>query len=166
MRTTSAWVSFAPPCAASVVAQAPGTQNAPSATTSTASGCPASLITSLCDYPDPETAVALGSKTNCWKYCNPHEPCDFVIFAAGNFYTGMGTCWLYPEKTFDASPGSTDCGNPYLSVYSKSVYAGGSSTTGASASTATPSPVASVCGYPHSVIASTPAMLIRAHRRA
>jgi hypothetical protein len=121
-----------------------------SATTSATPTCTASLITSLCDYPSPgpEFAVAIESRASCWSYCSAHPPCDFVIFSAGNPSTGTGTCWLYPGKTFDASAGSSNCGNPSLSVYNKPVCVGGSPTSGACAATASPSAVASVCGYP------------------
>jgi hypothetical protein len=130
-------------------AQATGTPAISATTTPAAPSCTASLITSLCDYPSPgpEFAVAIGSRASCWDYCNAHQPCDFVIFAAGNPYTGTGTCWLYPGESFDASAGSSGCGNPYLSVYNKPVCAGGSPTAGACAATASPSAVASICGY-------------------
>ncbi|KAI1860447.1 hypothetical protein JX265_009846 [Neoarthrinium moseri] len=137
-----------------VLAQSTGTSAATSTATSTASAssCTASLITTLCSYkePGPEFAVASGSRASCWNYCNAHSPCSFVIFSAGNPYTGTGTCWLYPGESFDASAGSSDCGNPSLSVYSQPVCAGGSATTtsGTCAATATPSAVASICGYP------------------
>ncbi|KAH8691152.1 hypothetical protein BGW36DRAFT_387784 [Talaromyces proteolyticus] len=127
---------------------------AATSTTSTAAAptCTSSLITSLCSYPEPgpDFAVASDGKAFCWDYCNDHSPCNFVIFSAGNPYTGTGTCWLYPGETFDASKGSSKCDNPSLSVYSKPQCAGGSATTtaGACAATATPSAVASVCGYP------------------
>jgi hypothetical protein len=143
MKTASVWVSIALLCAPTVLAQA-------STTTSAAPSCTASLTTKLCDYPSPgpEFAVAIGSRASCWEYCNAHQPCDFVIFSAGNPNTGTGTCWLYPGKSFDASAGSSNCGNPTLSVYSKPVCAGGSPTSGACASTASPSAIASICGYP------------------
>ncbi|KAJ5630799.1 uncharacterized protein N7484_010899 [Penicillium longicatenatum] len=120
--------------------------------TATASTCTASLITSLCSYPEPDLdfVVAEDSRASCWNYCNAHPPCDFVIFSAGNPTTGTGTCWLYPGETFNATEGSSDCANPTLSVYSQPVCAGGSATTtaGACTATATPSDIASVCGYP------------------
>ncbi|KAJ5359368.1 uncharacterized protein N7496_011781 [Penicillium cataractarum] len=106
----------------------------------------------LCDYPEPgaDFEVAIESRASCWDYCNAHPPCNFVIFAAGNPTLGTGTCWLYPGETFDASKGSSNCSNPTLSVYNEPVYSGGSATTtsGASTATATPSAIASVCGYP------------------
>ncbi|KAJ5826755.1 hypothetical protein N7447_003518 [Penicillium robsamsonii] len=123
-------------------------------TTSTAAAptCTSSLIASLCGYtkPDSDFAVAAGSRASCWDYCNDHPPCNFVLFHAGNPYTGTGTCWLYPGESFDESKGSSDCANPYLFAYSQPVCAGGSATTtaGGCAATATPSAVASVCGYP------------------
>ncbi|KAJ5493809.1 hypothetical protein N7463_009896 [Penicillium fimorum] len=120
--------------------------------TATAPTCTSSLITSLCSYPKPDThfAIASDGRPSCWEYCNAHPPCSFVIFSAGNPYTGVGTCWLYPGETFDESKGSSDCANPSLSVYSQPVCAGGSATTtaGGCAATATPSAIASVCGYP------------------
>ncbi|KAG2420712.1 hypothetical protein HFD88_000326 [Aspergillus terreus] len=152
-------VHFVVSIALSVVPRAladPAESSAVSATlttsTAAAPSCTSSLITSLCSYPEPgpEFAVATDSRSGCWDYCNVHPPCNFVIFAAGNPNAGTGTCWLYPGETFDVSKGSSDCGNPYLSVYRQPVCAGGSATTtaGACAATATPSAIASVCGYP------------------
>jgi hypothetical protein len=150
MKTTPFWASLALLCAPTVFAQATGTQVTSTPTSSAAPRCTASLIASLCEYtlPGPEFAVAIESRASCWEYCNAHQPCDFVIFSAGNPYTGTGTCWLYPGKTFDASAGSSDCRNPTLSVYSKPGCAGGSPTSGACTATASPSAVASICGYP------------------
>lgn len=126
------------------LAQSTGTITPPS--------CSASLIASLCEYPapGPEFAVAIDSKDSCLQYCNDHTPCAFVIFAAtGNPSLGTGTCWLYPGQTFDASKGSsTGCGSPYLSVYSQPKCSVGTATSPSCAATATPSAVASVCGYP------------------
>lgn len=114
------------------------------------SDCTASLLTTLCDYksPGPEFAVASSGKAHCWEYCNDHQPCDFVIFVAGNPYTGTGTCWLYPGETFDESAGITGC--DYLSVYGKPDCgdADATPTAGACEATASPSAVATVCGYP------------------
>jgi hypothetical protein len=130
------------------------TSEAATTTTSVAPSCTASLITTLCDYkdPGPEFAVAEDSRESCWAYCNKNQPCDFVIFAdSGNPYNDYGTCWLYPGETFDESAGdSSSCGNPYIFVYSKPECAGPSSTptSGACAATASPSAIASVCGYP------------------
>lgn len=150
MMNTALIASIALLCAPAVLAQATETTAASTTTTSATPSCTASLITSLCEYPlpGPEFAVASESRASCWEYCNAHQPCDFAIFVAGNPNTGTGTCWLYPGKTFDASAGSTDCRNPSLSVYSKPVCAGASPTSGACTATASPSAVASVCGYP------------------
>jgi hypothetical protein len=151
MKTTLFWASIALLRAPAVLAQSTGTSATSTTNTAAAPSCTASLITSLCTYPEPgpEFAVAIDSRASCWDYCNAHPPCSFVIFSAGNPNTGTGTCWLYPGQTFDASKGSSNCGSPSLSVYSQPVCAGGSATTsGACAATATPSAVASVCGYP------------------
>ncbi|KAJ5808251.1 hypothetical protein N7474_009520 [Penicillium riverlandense] len=147
MKIAPFWVSIA-----LLVPRALAVPTESSSSTAAAPTCTSSLIASLCSYPDPgpDFAVAIDSRASCWDYCNAHPPCNFVIFDAGNPYTGTGTCWLYPGETFDASKGSSNCGNPYLSVYSQPVCAGGSATTtaGACAATATPSAIASVCGYP------------------
>lgn len=126
------------------------TSDASTTTTSEAPTCTAFLITTLCEYPEPFRAVASSGRGYCLDYCNDNQPCDFVIFAAGNPYTGTGTCWVYPGETFDEAKGQTDgCANPYLSVYDKPVCQGPSTTTsGACAATASPSAVASICGYP------------------
>jgi hypothetical protein len=151
MKTTLFWASIALLRAPAVLAQSTRTSATSTTNTAAAPSCTASLIASLCSYPEPgpEFAVAIESRASCWDYCNAHPPCSFVIFSAGNPNTGTGTCWLYPGQTFDASKGSSNCGSPSLSVYSQPVCAGGSATTsGACAATATPSAVASVCGYP------------------
>lgn len=148
------WVSIAllVPQALAALTESTTISATPTTSTATAPSCTASLITNLCDYPEPgpDFAVASDGRAFCWDYCNANPPCNFVIFVAGNPYTGTGTCWVYPGETFDASKGSSNCGNPYLSVYNKPVCAGGSTTTttGACAATATPSAIASVCGYP------------------
>ncbi|KAJ5372264.1 hypothetical protein N7517_004270 [Penicillium concentricum] len=152
MKIAPFWVSVAlVPRALAVLTESIAT-SATLTSTAAASSCTSSLIASLCSYPEPgpEFAVATDSRASCWDYCNAHPPCNFVIFAAGNPHTGVGTCWLYPGKTFDASKGSSDCANPYLSAYSQPECTGGSATTtaGACAATATPSAIASVCEYP------------------
>ncbi|QKX55351.1 uncharacterized protein TRUGW13939_02443 [Talaromyces rugulosus] len=154
MKITPFWVSVAllVPQALPVLTESVPISATTPISTAVAPSCTSSLITSLCSYPEPgpEFAAASDSRTSCWNYCNAHPPCTFVIFAAGNPYTGTGTCWLYPGETFDASKGSSNCANPSLSVYSEPVCAGGSATTtaGACVATATPSAIASVCGYP------------------
>jgi hypothetical protein len=136
------------------VRAAPTTSSAASATTTAEPDCSASLVAELCDYKEPgaEFAIASSGKAHCWDYCDSHEPCNFVIFVAGNPYTGTGTCWLYPGEEYDESAGSTDgCSSPYLSVYDKpTCRATGTATATSDACTATASPsaVASVCGYP------------------
>jgi len=116
------------------------------------SNCDANLITTLCDYkdPGPSFAVASSGKKHCWEYCNAHPPCNFVIFAAGNPYTGSGSCWLYPGEQFDESAGEKgNCGNEYLSVFDKPACAGEPTPTeGACAATASPSAIAEICDYP------------------
>ncbi|PVI03480.1 hypothetical protein DM02DRAFT_612116 [Periconia macrospinosa] len=137
--------------AAAALAQATTTSTSPSTTTSATPSCTASPIATICDYPSPgsEFAVASDGRASCWNYCNAHQPCDFVIFVAGNPNTGTGTCWLYPGKTFDAKAGSTDCRNPSMFVYGKPECAGGTPTSsGDCAATASPSAIAEVCGYP------------------
>lgn len=111
------------------------------------SDCTANLITTLCDYkdPGPSFAVASSGKKHCWEYCNAHQPCNFVIFAAGNPYTGTGTCWLYPGETFDESAGEKGC--DHLSVFDKPVCPEPTPTEGDCAATASPSAVAEVCDY-------------------
>ena len=149
MKTTHFWASIAL-CAPAVLAQSTRIIASQTVTTSTAPSCTASLITKLCDYPEPGDDFAVAEDTpGCWAYCNAHPPCSFAIFAAGNPTIDSGTCWLYPGQNFDASAGSKNCGNPYLSVYDKPTCAGTPTTSsGACAATQTPSAVASVCGYP------------------
>ncbi|KAL3477439.1 hypothetical protein BJX99DRAFT_125774 [Aspergillus californicus] len=153
MKITLFWASITLSAQWAVAVATESTTSTPSTTSTTAtSSCTASLITSLCDYPEPgpEFAVASDGREFCWEKCNNSPPCDFVIFNEGNPYLGTGTCWLYPGETFDESEGSSDCANPYLDVYDKPKCSGGTPTTteGACAATATPSAIASVCGYP------------------
>ncbi|KAI9152334.1 hypothetical protein HJFPF1_09564 [Paramyrothecium foliicola] len=135
-----------------VLAEPTGTLAAASTTTSAAPSCTASLITKLCDYksPGPEFAVASSGIDHCLGYCDRHQPCDFVMFLAGNPYTGTGTCWVFPGETFDPSIGDTDCGNPVLSVFDKPTCSGTPTTTATytCAATASPSAIAQVCNYP------------------
>ncbi|KAK4062004.1 uncharacterized protein Triagg1_10167 [Trichoderma aggressivum f. europaeum] len=146
MKVTPFWASIALLRALPVLA---ATSPSPTST-SAAPSCTASLVASLCDYPEPgfNFAVASDGRASCWEYCNAHPPCSFVIFREGNPYTGTGTCWLYPGESYDASAGSS-CGNPYLFVYDEPVCKG-TPTSGSDscAATATPSAIASVCGYP------------------
>ena len=117
--------------------------------------CEASLIATLCDYKEPESpfAVASSGKEHCWDYCDRHQPCNYVVFLAGNPHTGVGTCWLYPGEEYDPSAGDEGpCQRAAFSVYDKPTCAGGAAPTksGAVACEATnsPSPVAEVCDYP------------------
>lgn len=154
MNVTPFWVSvnLLSLCALAVSAESVVVSSTSTTSTATAPSCTSSLIASLCSYPEPgpNFAVASDSRASCWDYCNAHPPCNFVIFLAGNPTTGTGTCWLYPGQNFEAAEGSSDCANPSLSVYSQPVCAGGNATTttGVCAATATPSAIASVCGYP------------------
>lgn len=113
------------------------------------SECEAKLITTLCDYKEPlsGTAVAAKGPKGCWEYCNKNQPCNFVIFLAGNPYTGSGTCWVYPGEEFEPSEGKEGC--DYMSVFDKPVCAGDATpTSGACEATSSPSAVAEVCDYP------------------
>lgn len=125
------------------------TSTASATTTEEEPSCTASLITTLCDYADPFRAAAISSVEHCWDYCNNNQPCDFVIFAAGNPYLGTGTCWVYPGETYDESKGTTEgCSNQYLSVYDKPSCPSTPTSSGACEATASPSAVAEICGYP------------------
>ncbi|KAK0386597.1 hypothetical protein NLU13_6432 [Sarocladium strictum] len=113
------------------------------------SDCEAKLISTLCDYKEPlsGTAVASSGKKSCWEYCNKNPPCNFVIFVAGNPYTGSGTCWVYPGEEFDEGAGEPGC--DALSVFDKPVCAGNATpTSGGCEATASPSALAEICGYP------------------
>lgn len=101
MRTTTSWtlLALAPAVLAQGLRQATGgveptavVQQYPTPTPEVSS-CTANLITTLCDYKEPGSAFAVASsgKAMCWEYCNEHQPCNFVIFVAGNPYTGTGT---------------------------------------------------------------------------
>lgn len=146
---TPSWASLALLIPA-VLAQSTTSTSTTSAATPS---CTASLITKLCSYPEPgpEFAVASESRASCWRFCDAHPPCDFVIFYPGNPTLGSGTCWLYPGQSFDESKGDSDCGSPYLDVYDKPECTGSPTTTTtgtACTATETPSAIASVCGYP------------------
>ncbi|ATY65781.1 hypothetical protein A9K55_001517 [Cordyceps militaris] len=135
--------------AAAVAADATSTGSAPS--------CTASLITTLCDYPSPGPySAAIENKESCWRYCQEHGPCNFVIFAASGSPWGGGTCWTYPGLVFDASKGQpgSSCSFAYLSVFDKPTCTGVAPgpadrvPSECSAAVATPSARAAVCGYP------------------
>lgn len=156
MRTAALWTSIAlaPAVLAQGLRQATGGDEPTSiiqwypTPTPEVSNCTANLITKLCDYKKPGSAFAVASsgKAHCWEYCNSHQPCNFVIFAAGNPYTGSGSCWVYPDEQFDKSAGQEGC--DYLSVYDKPRCAEPTPTSGACKATASPSAVASICDYP------------------
>ncbi|KAJ0414137.1 hypothetical protein BJY00DRAFT_295606 [Aspergillus carlsbadensis] len=154
MKITPFWASVAL-LAPQALAEPEPTATSTTSTTSTSAAptCTASLIANLCDYPEPGSsfAVASSGRAHCWEYCNNHPPCDFVVFAEGNPYLGVGTCWLYPGETYDESQGTSsgECQRPYLFVYDKpECSASPTSTAGACEATASPSAIASVCGYP------------------
>jgi hypothetical protein len=156
MKATTVWtlITLAPAVLAQGLRQATGGDEPTSVVqwyptpTPEVSNCTANLITTLCDYKEPGSAFAVASsgKAHCWEYCNSHQPCNFVIFAAGNPYTGTGTCWLYPDEQFDKNSGKEGC--DYLSVYDKPTCAQPTPTFGACTATASPSAVASICDYP------------------
>jgi hypothetical protein len=156
MKTTTIWtlIALAPAVLAQGLRQATGGDEPTSVVqwyptpTPEVSNCTANLITTLCDYKEPGSAFAVASsgKAHCWEYCNSHQPCNFVIFAAGNPYTGDGTCWLYPDEQFDKNAGKEGC--DFLSVYDKPTCAQPTPTVGACTATASPSAVASICDYP------------------
>jgi hypothetical protein len=156
MKTTTIWtlIALAPAVLAQGLRQATGGDEPTSVVqwyptpTPEVSNCTANLITTICDYKEPGSAFAVASsgKAHCWEYCNSHQPCNFVIFAAGNPYTGDGTCWLYPDEQFDKNAGKEGC--DFLSVYDKPTCAQPTPTVGACTATASPSAVASICDYP------------------
>ncbi|KAF9886543.1 hypothetical protein FE257_011315 [Aspergillus nanangensis] len=152
MKLTPFWASIALLAPRAALADPNNIEPTTTSTTTTAAtpSCTASILTTLCDYPDPDLAVASASRAGCWDYCHNHPPCDFAIWARANPYLDTGTCWLYPGETFDADKGSsTGCSNPYLDVYSKPVCPSATTTTpGACAATETPKAIASGCGYP------------------
>ncbi|KAJ5921328.1 hypothetical protein N7466_009654 [Penicillium verhagenii] len=155
MKFTPFWVSSALLIPQALALAASATTSTATSTTAAAT-CTASLITTLCSYPEPAdgTAVASDGSAFCWDYCNANPPCSFVIFRLGDPDNGDGTCWLYPGDTFDASEGTTDCDDPILSVYDEPVCSTATTTATATtstyscAATETPSAIASVCGYP------------------
>lgn len=152
MKITPVWASIALFAPHALAISATVTTSASATSTSTAPTCTASLIDTLCDYPEPDIAFAVAedSRASCWDYCNDHQPCSFVIFYPQNPYLGDGSCWLYPGESYNASAASTDCSNPFLEVYNTPVCTGTATTTttGGCAATATPTPIASVCDYP------------------
>ncbi|KAL5340155.1 hypothetical protein BJX70DRAFT_396928 [Aspergillus crustosus] len=153
MKLTLFWASIALSASPAIAVATESVTSSPSTTSTAAtSSCTASLITKLCDYPEPGPQFAVSSDgiEFCWEKCNNSPPCDFVIFNQGNPYLNIGTCWLYPGETYDESKGSDDCGNPAYFVYDKPECSGGNptATVGACEATACPSAIASVCGYP------------------
>lgn len=152
MKTTTFW-------AIAGLAATAAAQDAPATTTAAgpAPSCTANLITTLCDYPEPELDFAVAAdRASCWAYCVEHTDCQFVVFSEGNPYTGSGTCWLYPGQSFDASKGKDggSCSHPWAFVYDTPKCSGlppsyaDSVPSQCSAAVAKPSPIAEVCGYP------------------
>jgi hypothetical protein len=138
--------------APAVLAQDVTRTSSASSTTSPAPSCTAELIAELCDYKSATRAVA-ADRQSCLSYCDSNPPCDFVIFAeSGNPDPtfDLGTCWVYPGETYDASAGTADgCNNKWVNVYDKPVCEGSTPTEDEScAATASPSAVAEVCDYP------------------
>lgn len=114
--------------------------------------CTANLVTKVCGYENTVLAAAEGSREGCYELCDSEKygPCKFAIFSPGNPYLGDGTCWLYPDESFDpAKEQDKGCGNPYLEVYDKITCQNNpkQTPTALCPAAASPTPVAKVCGY-------------------
>ncbi len=135
-----------------VLAQTTSTFAASGTTSSAAPSCtaPSSPVSAAIRHQVPNSPSPAMVEPSAGTIAMPIPPATLSSSPLATPYTGTGTCWLYPGESFDASAGSSDCANPSLSVYSQPVCSGNGAptTSGACAATATPSAVASVCGYP------------------
>ncbi|KAF3395739.1 hypothetical protein F1880_007296 [Penicillium rolfsii] len=97
--------------------------------TTTAGGCAATetptAIASVCGYPQPDDncfydCTASDSAANCLSQCAKADSCSYVVFNSHDSnpspYTS-GTCWMYPNGTFNAQSATTCSGAPDQFVY-------------------------------------------------
>ncbi|KAK1240170.1 hypothetical protein MKX08_007612 [Trichoderma sp. CBMAI-0020] len=97
--------------------------------TPTSSGCAAtatpSAVASVCGYPAPpddcwSTCSASESATDCLSQCAKADSCSYVVFNPhnpDNSPYASGTCWMYPNGTYDAGAATSCSGPPEQFVY-------------------------------------------------
>ncbi|KAJ5195308.1 uncharacterized protein N7498_008746 [Penicillium cinerascens] len=96
--------------------------------TTTSGACAAtatpSAITSVCGYPAPsdsfDNCYASSGASNCLSICAEADACSYAVFNThndDNSQYSSGTCWVYPNGTFNAASATTCSGDPYQFVY-------------------------------------------------
>ncbi len=97
--------------------------------TATSGACTAtaspSAVASVCAYPTPDddcfyTCTASSGATNCLSQCAESESCNYVVFNprnSDNSPFSSGTCWMYPNGTYDASKAGLCSGTAEQFVY-------------------------------------------------
>ncbi|KAL2847873.1 hypothetical protein BJY01DRAFT_234141 [Aspergillus pseudoustus] len=125
----------------------------PTATTTTPGACAAtetpSAIASVCNYPTPDEdcfydCAASSGAVHCLSMCAERDSCNYVVYNPHNPINSpyaSGTCWMYPNGTYDASAASECSGDPEQYVYNnvcpKPSPSSSSSVSSSSASSAT-----------------------------
>lgn len=101
----------------------------PAAPTPTNGGCAAtaspSAVAEVCDYPNPEdncwsSCAASSGASHCLSMCAQADKCNFAIFnprTDGMSQYQSGTCWMYPNGTYDASKAGKCSGKTEQYVY-------------------------------------------------
>ncbi|OAK99425.1 hypothetical protein IQ06DRAFT_294777 [Phaeosphaeriaceae sp. SRC1lsM3a] len=97
--------------------------------TPTSGGCAAtaspSAVATICDYPTPDdncwsTCAASSGASNCLEQCAKSDKCNYAVFNPRTESLspyGSGTCWMYPNGTYDASKAGKCDGKPEQYVY-------------------------------------------------
>lgn len=84
-----------------------------------------SALAEACGYPTPpdgcfSSCTAAGSASECLAQCARAAACSYVVFNPGNPSKSpysSGSCWMYPEGTYDGSKAGTCSGKPDQYVY-------------------------------------------------
>lgn len=84
-----------------------------------------SAVAELCDYPTPDdecwsTCTASGGAVDCLSQCVESEGCNYAVFNPRTESLSpysSGTCWMYPNGTFDATKGKKCEGKTEQYVY-------------------------------------------------
>ncbi|KAH7392301.1 hypothetical protein DE146DRAFT_662180 [Phaeosphaeria sp. MPI-PUGE-AT-0046c] len=97
--------------------------------TPTSGGCAAtaspSAVATICDYPTPDdncwsTCAASSGASNCLDLCAKSDQCNYAVFNPRTESLSpysSGTCWMYPNGTYDASKAGKCAGKPEQYVY-------------------------------------------------
>lgn len=98
-------------------------------TTTTTGACTATetptAVASVCGYPTPDdncwsTCSASSGAVNCLSQCVEADSCNYVVFNPhndDNTQYGPGSCWMYPNGTYNAADATTCSGDAEQYVY-------------------------------------------------